>query len=105
MMQNEKIKMTLGKKIKLARQNAGLSQKQLADKLFVSSQAITKWEADKGIPDIENLKRLSNLFNISLDDLLGNKEHLDLSVIKENIHLDDYIYIRKFNGRWNKKAG
>lgn len=105
MMQNEKIKMTLGKKIKLARQNAGLSQKQLADKLFVSSQAITKWEADKGIPDIENLKRLSNLFNISLDDLLGNKEHLDLSVIKENIHLDDYTYIRKFNGRWNKKAG
>lgn len=52
---NKPIK-TLGEKLKEARKNVGLTQEQLAVKLRVSRQAITKWEADKEMPDIENLK-------------------------------------------------
>ena len=105
MMKNDETKMTLGQKLKSARKSAGLTQEQLAEKLLVSRQAITKWEADKGMPDIENLKQLSKLLNISIDYLLDSGETIDLSVIREEINLDDYTYTRKFKGRWNKKAG
>lgn len=104
-MKNDETKMTLGQKLKSARKSAGLTQEQLAEKLLVSRQAITKWEADKGMPDIENLKQLSKLLNISIDYLLDSGETIDLSVIREEINLDDYTYTRKFKGRWNKKAG
>lgn len=102
---NNKVKITLGEKLKSARKSAGLTQEQLAEKLLVSRQAITKWEADKGIPDIENLKKLSKLLNISIDYLLDNGESIDLSIMREEINLDAYTYTRKIKGRWNKKAG
>lgn len=105
MANNDETKMTLGEKLKSARKSVGLTQEQLAEKLLVSRQAITKWEADKGMPDIENLKQLSKLLNISIDYLLDSGETIDLSVIREEINLDDYTYTRKFKGRWNKKAG
>ena len=105
MMKNDETKMTLGQKLKSARKSAGLTQEQLAEKLLVSRQAITKWEADKGMPDIENLKQLSKLLNISIDYLLDSGETIDLSVIREEINLDDFTYTRKFKGRWSKKAG
>ena len=47
--------MNLGEKIKECRKQAGFSQEQLAERLNVSRQAITKWETNKGIPDIANL--------------------------------------------------
>ena len=97
--------MTLGEKLKSARKGAGLTQEQLAEKLFVSRQAVTKWEADKGMPDLENLKQLSKLLNISIDYLLDSGETIDLSVMREEINLDDYTYTRKLKGRWSKKAG
>lgn len=97
--------MTLGKKLKSARKNAGLTQEQMAEKLVVSRQAITKWEADRGMPDIENLKQLSKLLNISIDYLLDSGESMDLSVMREEINLDHYTYTRNIKGRWSKKAG
>lgn len=102
---NNKVKMTLGEKLKSARKSMGLTQEQLSEKLLVSRQAITKWESDKGIPDIENLKQLSKMLCISIDYLLDNGESTDLSVIREEINLDDYSYDRKFSGRWVKKTG
>lgn len=71
-------RMTLGEKLKSARKSAGLTQEQLAEKLLVSRQAITKWEADKGMPDIENIRQLSKLLNISIDYLLDSGERIDL---------------------------
>lgn len=65
---------TLGEKLKSARKDAGLTQEQLAVKLMVSRQAITKWETDKGMPDLENLKSLSQLLGVSIDYLLDNGE-------------------------------
>ena len=66
--------MILGERIKTLRKQSNLSQEQLAQRLSVSRQAITKWETDAGTPDIDNLKALSCLFNISLDELLLNKK-------------------------------
>ncbi len=66
--------MTFAEKLKCIRKQAGLSQEQLAEKIKVSRQAITKWETDAGIPDIENLMAVSELFGISIDDLLSNEK-------------------------------
>lgn len=101
----DKAQMTLGEKIRSARKSAGLTQEQLAEKLFVCRQAITKWEAGKGMPDLENLRQLSGLLDISIDSLLDGGEGLDLSVTRARIHLEDYAYTRTLKGRWNKKAG
>ena len=67
---SEERNMTLGEKIREARRKCGLSQEQLAEKLSVSRSAITKWETDKGLPDVGNLKILARLLNVSVDHLL-----------------------------------
>ena len=105
MAKNDETGITLGEKLKSARKRVGLTQEQLAEKPLVSRQAITKWEADKGMPDIENLKRISKLLDISIDYLLDSGENIDLSVMREEINLDDYAYTRKIKGRWSKKSG
>lgn len=63
--------MTFAEKLKSVRKQAGMSQEQLAEKLGVSRQAVTKWETAAGIPDIENIVAVSALFGISIDDLLS----------------------------------
>ncbi len=82
--------MTFGEKLKDARQKAGLSQEQLSEKLHVSRSAVAKWETDKGMPDIENLKAASQLLDVSIDYLLDDGEMLSFKSIKEAINLDDY---------------
>lgn len=105
MMKKDDAGMTFGEKLKSARKRAGLTQEQLAEQLLVSRQAITIWEADKGLPDIENLKQLSKRLDVSIDYLLDSGEPIDLSVMREEIHLQDYTYTRTIKGRLNKKAG
>ena len=82
--------MTFGEKLKEARQRAGLSQEQLSEKLHVSRSAVAKWETDKGMPDIENLKATAQLLDVSIDYLLDDGETLSFRTIKEAIDLDDY---------------
>lgn len=65
--------MTFAEKLRSIRKQAGMSQEQLAEKLGVSRQAVTKWETDAGIPDIENIMAISALFDISIDELLSNE--------------------------------
>lgn len=65
--------MTLAEKLKTTRRQAGLSQEQLAEKLGVSRQAVTKWETGAGIPDIENMRAISVLLDLSIDELLSNE--------------------------------
>jgi transcriptional regulator with XRE-family HTH domain len=74
--------MTLGEKLKNARKNAGLSQEQLAERLCVSRAAVAKWETDKGMPDILNLKAISKLLDVSIDSLLDDGEAMDFLVTK-----------------------
>lgn len=82
--------MTFGEKLKEARKEAGLSQEQLAVKMSVSRSAIAKWETDKGLPDVNNLKAMSQLLGVSVDYLLDDDEKISLNEIKEPINLDDY---------------
>lgn len=76
--------MTFAEKLKSIRKQAGMSQERLAEKLGVSRQAVTKWETDAGIPDIENIMAISTLFDISIDELLSNE--------KETKKPADYLY-------------
>ena len=62
--------MTLGQRIQELRKALGLSQEGLGEKLNVSRQAISKWEADGAVPEVDKLIALSRLFRISLNDLL-----------------------------------
>lgn len=63
----------ISEKLKMLRKQARMSQEQLAERLNVSRQAVTKWETAAGTPDIENLRAISALFQISLDELLDNQ--------------------------------
>lgn len=83
--------MTLADKLKEARKNVGLTQNELAEKLCVSRQAVTKWETGAGIPDVDNLKMLSKVLNVSIDFLLDDEDVVDKTVIREQINLEDYV--------------
>lgn len=63
--------MLLSDNLKTARTQRGLSQAQVAQRLHVSRQAVTKWENGHGMPDIENLTRLATLYDTTVDALLG----------------------------------
>ena len=76
--------MSLGEKIREQRKKAGLSQEQLAEKLNVSRQAITKWETDKGIPDIANLIAISDEFGLSLDELVKDNVAVKKKIIADS---------------------
>lgn len=65
--------MLLGEKLRRLRIARQLSQEQLADKLQVSRQAISKWELGESIPDTENLILLSKFYGVSIDYLLLNE--------------------------------
>jgi len=64
--------MMIGAVIAQKRKALGMSQEQLAEVLSVSRSAIAKWENDNGMPDIENLKALSKVLGVSIDELVGN---------------------------------
>jgi transcriptional regulator with XRE-family HTH domain len=65
--------MTLGVRISQLRKATGLSQEELAEMVSVSRQAISKWETDQTMPEIEKVLLLSKTFSISTDELLGNE--------------------------------
>jgi transcriptional regulator with XRE-family HTH domain len=83
--------MELGKQIKNYRIGAGISQEELADKIFVSRQTISNWETNKNYPDINSLILLSTLFNISLDTLVKG----DIEEMKETIKQTDIIVFKR----------
>lgn len=62
--------MFLAKQLKFHREQVGLSQTRLAEKLNISRQSVSKWENGRGYPDIDNLILLSQLYDITIDDLL-----------------------------------
>ncbi|MDE6004978.1 MAG: helix-turn-helix domain-containing protein [Oscillospiraceae bacterium] len=66
--------MTFAEKLKELRKKTHMSQETLAEKLGVSRQAVTKWETDRGIPDISNMMMISSLFGISVDEFLSEEK-------------------------------
>lgn len=74
--------MELGNRIKKFRKKTNLSQEELADKVYTSRQTISNWENDKTYPDINSLKLLSNVFDVSLDNLIQG----DIEKMKKEIN-------------------
>ncbi|MCI2067969.1 MAG: helix-turn-helix domain-containing protein [Bacilli bacterium] len=74
--------MDLGTKIQTLRKNKNLTQSQLADALFVSRQAVQKWECSITSPDISKLPELAKLFNISIETLLDPKIEEDELILE-----------------------
>lgn len=81
--------MLFNEKLKILRKEQEFTQEELAEKLNVSRQAITKWESGEGIPDIENLKQISLLFNTTIDELV--KEDKDVKTGMKDL----YTYIQE----------
>lgn len=74
--------MTVGEKIQFHRKNLGLSQDELGQRMLVSRQTISLWEKNQTVPTIDNLIRLKEIFNVSVDDILGfngNEQTDDIS--------------------------
>lgn len=71
--------MEFNEKLKELRKQNNMTQEQLAEKLYVSRTAISKWESGKGYPNIESLKSISKVFSVSIDELLSNKELLQVA--------------------------
>lgn len=64
---------SLGQRIARLRKSKGLTQEELGDKVGISSQAVSKWETDASVPDIMLLVKIANIFDITVDELLGNE--------------------------------
>ena len=81
--------MEIGKQIQKRRTASGISQEDLAERLYVTRQTLSNWETGKTYPDINSLLRISDLFHISLDELVKG----DIQTMEEAIKQED---IRKF---------
>ena len=87
--------MTFGEKLKKLRTAKELTQDELAEALFVSRTAVSKWESGRGYPNIESLKALAKFFGVTVDELLSGNELLTISEAdqkqKEN-HFRDLLF-------------
>ena len=88
--------MTNGERIKYLREKNGLTQKDIATRLGVESAAISKYELDMREPNIEALKKLATIFNVSIDYLLGRTPDVFVNKGDRNI-LDISIIQKKYN--------
>ena len=75
--------MEFHEKLQELRKNRGLTQEELAEAIFVSRTAVSKWESGRGYPNIDSLKELSVFFSVTIDDLLSSETLLSIAQ-KEN---------------------
>ena len=71
--------MVFNEKLQKLRKEQNLTQEELAEKLFVSRTAISKWESGRGYPSIDSLKVMAKYFHITIDELIGNEEIISLA--------------------------
>lgn len=87
--------MEFNEKIHELRKQKGLTQEELAEILFVSRTAISKWESGRGYPNIDSLKAISKFFDVTIDELLSGDELLTIAEVdtrlKEN-HFRDLVF-------------
>lgn len=95
--------MNLGNSLFHARKKSGLSQEEVAEKIGVSRQTISKWETNETVPDIYQSKKMAKLYKISLDELI--EFDIDLQEIEEMIDKSDEKLNEKVNwtNAWGKK--
>lgn len=95
--------MNLGNSLFQVRKKCGLSQEDVAGRLGVSRQTVSKWETDETVPDIRQAKKMSVLYHVSLDELIDFD--LDIKEIQEAIDKTDEEIEEKINwtSAWGKK--
>ncbi len=87
--------MDLAENLHAMRKKIGMSQEELAEKCNVSRQAIAKWEYGESIPTLEKLLFLADLYECTLDELVGRKNKCEYEVFKEYVlehHADEIPY-------------
>ena len=87
--------MELHEKLQELRKQKGLTQEELAEILFVSRTAISKWESGRGYPNIDSLKAISKFFSVSIDELLSGEELLTIAEADtkaKETHFRDLIF-------------
>lgn len=95
--------MNIGKKLLDARKKANLSQEEIAEKLNITRQTVSKWESNETVPNINQVKLLAKIYKISLEELLNyNKvdEEIESIIKKTNTKTQDKINWTKV---WSKK--
>ncbi len=90
--------MEIGKKLHQLRKLAGMTQEQLAEKLNVSRQTVSKWEGGTTLPDLDSMVRISRMFQVSLDELLLEEEGR-MREKEDVITLEDMMKINLHNRR------
>ena len=86
--------MEVGTQIKKYRSNMGISQEELAEKVYVSRQTVSNWETGKNYPDIHSVLLLSSVFNVSLDQLIKG----DVEIMKKEIKETEIKKLNKYGG-------
>lgn len=95
--------MKLGQSLFQARKKSGYSQEEVAEKLGVSRQTISKWELDESLPDVYQSKRMAELYNLSLDELIQyDKDITELQQIIDKTSEKDYQKVN-WTKVWSKK--
>jgi transcriptional regulator with XRE-family HTH domain len=84
--------MTLGTNIRKFRNEKNMTQKDLADELHCTPQAVSRWEADEVEPSIDTLKQMATLFGCSMDDLFGLESKKETIIVKEPEVVEKVVY-------------
>ena len=90
------MKETFGQRFSRLRKNLGLKQDDIAEKVNISAQAVSKWENDLSAPDISTLPILADILNVSLDELLG-REVEETKIVPEGKRKDINSMLLKIN--------
>ncbi|MCM3544498.1 helix-turn-helix domain-containing protein [Priestia megaterium] len=84
--------MNLGEQLQRLREEKNLSREELAQAMNVSRQAVYKWENNKGYPDIKNLIKLSDLYNVTLDELIKGDRSFQKKIVIDQKRIKLRIY-------------
>ncbi len=83
--------MEFNEKLQELRKSRSLTQEKLAEDLFVSRTAISKWESGRGYPSLDSLKEISRYFSVSIDELIGSEEIISAAEEEKKESLDRYL--------------
>ena len=83
--------MEFNEKLQELRKGKGLTQEELAEKLFVSRTAISKWESGRGYPSIDSLKEIARFFSVTIDDLICSDEMISVAENEKREFADKYV--------------
>ena len=85
--------MEFNEKLQELRKSRSLTQEELAEALFVSRTAISKWESGRGYPSLDSLKEISRFFSVSIDDLICSEEIISAAEDEKKDCMDKYIFL------------